>query len=398
MVARGMHVARARHLDWLAQGRQGSMSWMTPQRAARSASPDAVLPEARSVLTVGLAYWNGPRSDAPQSSGRIARYAWGRDYHKVIGRMLGDLGSALRSEFGGAYRWYVDTGPAMDKAMAAEAGLGWYGKNTNILTERFGSWVLLGEVITTLELEPDIPIPRDCGPCTLCLTACPTGALGPEYTIDSRKCISYLTIEHRGPIPRELRAKMGDWVFGCDICQEVCPPSMAPYLPSSAARRSWAAEVRATIRAEPGGISAVGTEAPDPGSSLLFEKGLRQAVDLRRLLFLCTEDYHELFQGTAVKRAKIWMLRRNAAVALGNVGGPEAVEALAEALYRDEHSLVRGHAAWALAQIAIRSGGRPRVLNILAMARGAESESVVFEEIDQAIAEIDASEAATTVS
>ena len=269
-----LHAERARYLQWLADGRQGSMTWMSSERAHRSTEPAHAMPTARSVICVGMAYWAGHRRPPPEASGKVARYAWGNDYHAVIGRQLERFAGSLSEEFGAQYRWYVDTGPMMDKALAARSGLGWYGKNTNILTEQWGSFVLLGEIITSLEIPPDEPSSRDCGSCRLCVVACPTGALGPDYSIDATKCISYLTIEHRGAIPVELRAAIGSWVFGCDICQDVCPPTMSPYLESSEERRTWTAEVRRLVN---------GSAAPGPTLQTGELGGSRRPHDARIL-------------------------------------------------------------------------------------------------------------------
>jgi epoxyqueuosine reductase len=354
-----LHVERTRYLQWLANGRHGAMQWMTPERARRSSDPAAVLPEARSVVCVGMSYWAGHRKHGGPLTGKVARYAWGADYHTVMGERLERLATSLRDEFGGDSRWYVDTGPIMDKALAARSGLGWYGKNTNILTEKFGSFVLLGEIITTLELQPDEPSQKDCGACRLCVAACPTGALGPDYSIVANKCISYLTIEHRAAIPMELRAAVGTWVFGCDICQDVCPPTMEPHLESSAERREWAQEMRQIVAKTPAEVrKRANPDRDEMGaqSAPLFSNGIRQEFDLRWLLRLTHDQYLETFRGTAIRRAKVWMLRRNAAVALGNAGDECYVTDLREALLGDDHPIVRSHAAWALGQIGFRHG------------------------------------------
>lgn len=355
-----MHVERARYLAWVAAGRQAEMRWIDEKHAIRSASPDCVLPGAAAVISLGMSYWSGTRPPAGPHTGLIARYAWGADYHRVLGERLSDLAGVLRQEFGGEHRWYVDTGPVMDKAHAARAGVGWYGKNSNILTERFGSFVVLGEILTTLAIEPDVPLGRDCGPCRLCAVACPTGAIGPEYSVDSRKCISYLTIEHRGAIPLDLRSAMGAWVFGCDICQDVCPPTMEPYLADKGERRAWTAEIRRYVRGANAPVRRQvqpqhGESAtPVPGDHPLFREGRRPDVDLLWLLRLHHEEYLHAFRGTAIRRAKVWMLRRNAAVALGNIGNEDCVPALTESMRADENPVVRGHSAWALGRIGRR--------------------------------------------
>jgi len=213
---------RERYLRWIEEGRQGQMRWIDSTWAERSADPRTLLPEARSVICVALSYHSRPLGQRPAGYGRMARYAWTRDYHQVVGEKLARLCSTL-ADLGGRSRPFVDTAPAMDKALATRAGIGWQSKNTNVLSRRWGSFTYLGGVVTDLELLPDRPAQDGCGRCTACVRACPTGALKGDYTIDARLCISYLTIEHRGPIPRELRPLMGAWVVGCDICQDVCP-------------------------------------------------------------------------------------------------------------------------------------------------------------------------------
>ena len=380
-----LHEERARYLAWVADRRHGSMSWITPERAHRSAEPSAALCGASSVICVGMAYWAGHRNPQQAMTGQVARYAWGDDYHTAIGERLERFATSLRAEFGAEYRWYVDTGPMMDKALAARSGLGWYGKNTNILTEEYGSFVLLGEIITSLELPADEPLQRDCGSCRLCMVACPTGALGPDYSIDANRCISYLTIEHRASIPVELRSAIGSWVFGCDICQDVCPPTMAPYLKSSDERRAWTADVRQLVAHAPaandvGEATMTSEIEATTMSHPLFRRGVRQVLDLRRLLRLTHDEYLEAFRGTAVKRAKVWMLRRNAAVALGNVGDEACICDLAEALCSDDHPIVRGHAAWAVGQIGLRTRA-PSAKQALQSALAHEQEAEVIQEI-----------------
>ncbi len=395
-----LHNEKARFLRWIEEGRAGEMRWITPDWARRSSDPSEALPGARSVICVGVAYRTEDRTAPEQGQGLVARYAWGKDYHQVMGEMLELAARSLRAEFGGSQRWFVDTGPAMDKALAARAGLGWYGKNTTLLTEEFGSYVLLGEIITTLEIEPDGPVHRDCGSCRLCIVACPTGALGPDYSIDSRRCISYLTIEHRGPIPVELRPLMGAWVFGCDICQDVCPPSNEPYLPSAEVKAAWRASLRRAVAATRPGMRATGAGSrplPVPAASkagpdrdamsgmtgALATPGGRQSVDLLDLLQLTHEQYLALFRGTSIRRAKAWMLRRNAAVALGNTGEADALGPLDLAMRTDEHEIVRGHAAWALGRVAARTGRTASTL--LERALETEADETVRSEIEAAL-------------
>lgn len=214
---------RQRYLRWLDGGNQGSMAWLTREWAERATRPDTTLLEtAVSVICVALSYGGEPAAPSPAGFGRLARYAQGPDYHEVVGARLQRLAAGI-AEWGGESRAFVDTAPTMDKALAVRAGLGWQAKNTNLLNREHGSFLFLGGLVTDLELEPDTPMKDGCGKCRACVAACPTGALKGDYTIDARLCISYLTVEHRGPIPRELRRLIGDWVFGCDICQDVCP-------------------------------------------------------------------------------------------------------------------------------------------------------------------------------
>ncbi|HZS93278.1 MAG TPA: tRNA epoxyqueuosine(34) reductase QueG [Chloroflexota bacterium] len=341
-------VEAGRFQAWLAGGRHGEMRWLTPEWAERASRPASVLASARSVISVGLSYGRGP-SIPERSRGRIARYAWGGDYHTFMGDRLEEMIRHLNAEFGGEHRAYVDTGPLMDKAFGARAGIGWYGKHTNLISPVLGSFFVLGEIVTTLELEPDTPLSGACGSCRLCQVACPTGALDRDYTIDARRCISYLTIEHRGPIPVDLRPLIGSWVFGCDICQDVCPPGNAPYLRDGAVRRAWSEDTRRYVsRASP--------KARETDRSPVFGRPARDSVDLVWLLNLDHRTYLDAFRGTALRRAKVWMLRRNAAIALGNVGDESALGPLSFSLTRDEHPIIRGHAAWAIGNISRRLG------------------------------------------
>ncbi|GAC1640108.1 MAG: tRNA epoxyqueuosine(34) reductase QueG [Chloroflexota bacterium] len=366
-----MDVEGARSVRWIQQGRQGEMRWMTGDRAAAAADPSTVLACARSVISVGVAYWSGARPPEAVDRGKIARYAWGPDYHTVLGEALDRFAASLAGAFGAEYRWFVDTGPVMDKAWAARSGMGWYGRNTNILTEKFGSFVLLGEIVSSLDLPADAALDRDCGQCRLCVSACPTGALDGDYAIDARKCISYLTIELRGPIPLEYRDAIGSWVFGCDICQDVCPPTMAPYLKGADDRQAWALEVRKTLRPDD-----VVLEVDYSTHQAWTGRNARKAVDLPWLLRLSHDAYVEAFRGTAIKRAKVWMLRRNAAVALGNVGSRESAADLCASLQGDEHPIVRGHAAWALGKLQRRHPGLDMRPALVAALDGENDSSV----------------------
>ena len=280
-------------------------------------------------------------------TGKIARYARGRDYHRVMKRKMRSLVAELSLQLDTdiAARWYVDDGPMLDRAAAARAGLGWFGKNTNLLTSQLGSWVFLGQIITNLALTPDPPSQKTCGSCVRCIDACPTGAIVAPYVVDNTRCISYLTIENRGPIPPELRPQILDWVFGCDICQEVCPVN----------------------------------RKAQPTTEPAFNRAGLSMVDLVELLEMDEAEFRQRFAGTPVMRAKRIGLQRNACVALGNAANPDAVPALARALATAE-PLVKRHAAWALGQI----GGEEAIAR-LEQARNNEEHSEVLSEITAAL-------------
>jgi epoxyqueuosine reductase len=301
--------------EWVARGYAGEMAYLTSQ-SDRRADVRAAFPWARSLLCVGLQYDTpGPYSTAADADrGWIARYAWGDDYHDVVKARLEDLRARLVAELGPMEsRVYVDTGPIVERAYAAAAGLGAWGKNTCLLHPQHGSWFFLGEVVTDLEMEPDAARTDMCGSCTACLEACPTGALVAPYVLDARRCISYLTIELKGAIPEEHRAAMGRNVFGCDICQDVCPWNR---------RREEQAE-----------------------DDFAAREGL-MAPDLDALAALDEEAFRARFRGSPLKRAKRRGLLRNVCVALANSRDPSRRPIL-ERLALDEDPLVREHAAWA---------------------------------------------------
>ena len=308
--------------EWVARGFAGEMAYLTGQVAKRS-DLRAAFPWARSVLCVGLQYDTPhPYSmAAPADAGWISRYAWGDDYHEVMTAMLERLADRLRSEAPPfESRVYVDTGPVAEKAWAAAAGLGAPGKNACLLHPEHGSWFLLGELVTDLDLPADRPRPDMCGSCTACLEACPTGALVEPYVLDATRCISYLTIELKGAIPDDRRAGLGRHVFGCDICQDVCP---------------WNRK-----RRHRGGAAF----EPRPGAV---------APDLAGLARIDEEAFGQRFRGSPVKRARRRGLLRNVAVALGNVGDPGHRPVL-ERMAGDADPLVREHAAWALRRLDAR--------------------------------------------
>jgi len=314
---------------WINQNFHGEMSYLSrPDAIAKRIEPGRVLPGVRSVVVVGVSYFGRdlpPEIRNDPARGLIARYAWGWDYHDVLSPRLRQLADFVRTEVGGKISWkvYVDTGPVLERSFAVQAGLGFIGRNTMLISPDWGSYLFLGEILLDVELAYDEPDRRGtCGRCTRCLTACPTRAFVAPYVLDSRRCISYLTIELKGLIPSELRPLMGNWIFGCDVCQEVCPwvrkfsrPTSEPDLKPN----------------------------PDPD---------RMAPRLLSLINLDEDSFRQRFQGTPVWRARRRGLLRNAAVALGNWGDPAAVPALTQAL-SDPEPLVRGHAAWALERLGI---------------------------------------------
>ncbi len=214
----------AKHLqEWLSRGYHGTMEWMN-RNADKRSDPRVVLPGAKSVICVAMNYFTPTQHPNEPGVGKISRYAWGDDYHDIVTERLKKLYTWLQQEFPGADgRYYVDTGPMMDKVWAQRSGIGWIAKHTNVITQDIGSWVFLGELITTLELEYDAPATDHCGTCSLCIEACPTNAIVEPYVVDSNKCLSYLTIEHRGEITGEVTGQFENWIYGCDICQDVCP-------------------------------------------------------------------------------------------------------------------------------------------------------------------------------
>lgn len=334
-------------------GAFSGMPWFSEERAGVAGDPRNLLPEVRSIISVGLSYRTREPADEPGTGprGRVARYAWAQDYHTVLKARMGAVVAALQERFGaGECRALVDTARIIDRAAAQRAGSGWYGKNTNIINPEYGSWILLGEILTSLELAPDRPLRKHCGSCALCVTACPTGAITAPYELDSNRCISYLTIEHRGSIPREMRPLIGDWIFGCDICQEVCPPAQ-----------------KGRVADHPA-FQAVGIESARPA--------------LIPLLSIGVAEFRERFAGSPVKRAKREGLQRNVAVALGNSGDRAAVPALIDAL-ETASPLVRGHAAWALGRL-----GGARARDALTARLAVEDDPWVREEIGQACASI----------
>lgn len=344
---------REEALRRIESGLMDGLPWFHGQRVRRGTDPETILPGARSIISLGWNYRSPDDADASDGRGRIARYARGRDYHRVMKRRMRRMALDLTERLGEGFgaRWHVDDGPMLDRAAAARAGLGWFGKNGNILSPTHGSWILLGQIVTDLPLEPDPPLAKSCGQCTRCMPACPTDAIVAPYVVDNRRCISYLTIENRGAIPVEFRASMGTWVFGCDICQDVCPVNR----------------------------KAKSTQDPNFGRTDLT------SVDLVELLEMTDDQFRERFAGMPIMRAKRVGMQRNACIALGNSGDASAVPALAQAL-RSAPSLVRGHAAWALGRI-----GDDLARSHLSSALAAETDPDVRSEIRQALGGAEAS-------
>ncbi len=331
---------------WLAAGYAGTMEYLARGRDKRL-DLQQVLPGARSVVSVALNYYQG-ETEAARGWAPVARYGRGRDYHDLMTSRLETLLAFLREVAGPDVRGriYVDTGPVLERDLAARAGLGWIGKNTNLLHPELGSFFFIGVILTSAELAFDTVLPDRCGTCRACLDACPTAAFVAPYALDARRCIAYLTIEHKGPIPKELRPALSEWIFGCDICQAVCP---------------W--NRKAPVTREP----ALHPAEPLP--------------DLRELLDLDDAGFRRRFGATPVTRARRRGFLRNVAVALGNRREPEDVPALSRAL-SDPEPLVRRHAAWALGQIATAEARAA-----LGAARRREQDPRVIEEVLEAVGE-----------
>jgi len=312
--------------EWLRQGAHGEMNYMQRGEEKRC-DPQNVLPRARSMVVLALNYFQGeepPRRSQTAATGRIARYAWGDDYHDVIREKLDEIDQFLRS-FEGQQKCYVDTGPILERDHAAQSGIGWHGKSTMLIDERLGTWFFLAEVITTLELPADGPVPNRCGTCERCITACPTGAITAPRQLDARRCISYLTIELKGAIPLELRPLIGDRIFGCDDCLDACPWNRF----AQASRQSAFSARRSTT-----------------------------GISLREYLELNDDQFRGLFKNSPVKRIKRRGFLRNVCVALGNAGDASDLPALERAA-ADPEPLIAEHAAWAIQRIHERQKEAP---------------------------------------
>jgi epoxyqueuosine reductase len=356
---------------WLAADRHGEMGYLATERARqRRADPRQILPVCRSILLLGIRY-SKSRSERSEESlslrarkpgdgqeegdsgitGSVAAYAWGDDYHDVLPERLQTLIAFIEAQVGEKVpnRWYTDTGPILERDLAQRAGLGWIGKNTCLINPALGSYFLLAEILLGLDIEPDQPFTHDrCGSCRRCIEACPTKCILPDRTIDSQRCISYLTIELKGIIPHDLRPLVGDRVFGCDVCQQVCPWNQC-FAPSGG---------------DPSFVPRSGASCPD----------------LIQELALSPREFNLKFKNSPVKRAKRRGYLRNVAVALGNTGDPSAVSVLGQVLLNDPETLVRGHAAWALGCI-----GDENAVAWLEEAVPKEEDVYVLEEIYMAL-------------
>jgi epoxyqueuosine reductase len=334
--------------EWLDRGYHGEMGWMTRDPARRT-DANRSLPRAATLVCCALNYYQGPREPPTSLEGVISTYAQGEDYHRILGRKLRTLADFISERFDLPSKIYVDTGPVLEKGYAVAAGLGWLGKHSNLISRPGSSWFFLGEILLPIALPPDEREKDHCGTCSKCITACPTGAIVEPYVVDSRLCISYLTIELRGFIPRELRTFVGNRIYGCDDCQDVCP---------------W---------------NRFATKSEEAS---FFPREPLASMDLITMLRMSREEYLAATRQSTIRRARYAGLLRNVAIALGNSGDPRAVPALVEALDHPE-PLVRGHAAWALSRL-----GRPAAVTPLRGRLVREEQEEVREEIRGAISEL----------
>lgn len=344
------------YLSWLEAGLHGEMAYLASDRAVeRRGDPLRILPDTKSIIVVGIRYPQPmvfPTSSGGKLEGRVAAYALGQDYHEFIPPRLEQLAAFMQQKTGSPVisRAYTDTGPILERDLASSAGLGWIGKNTCLITPQSGSFFLLAELLSNVELEPDNPFTTDyCGTCQRCIEACPTQCILPGRTIDARRCISYLTIEKKGSIPVSLRPQLGNWVFGCDVCQQVCP---------------W------NIRFTSDQIDVDLHPSEEIAHPILTAE-----------MTLSPQEFNRKFKKSPVQRARRRGYLRNVAVALGNSGSPEAIPGLALTLEREPVPLIRAHAAWALGQI-----GTDSAYSLLRKARLVETDPTVLEEIISALA------------
>jgi epoxyqueuosine reductase len=339
--------------DWIADGMHADMQWME-RTVEKRLNPQQVLPGAKSAVLLGTNYWPGDRATGPKQP-VWARYSLYSDYHDTLKPALIEAGKEIAATYAlleTDYRYYVDTGPVVERGWAARAGLGFIGKNGMLISRRFGNWLFLSAVLVTVELEPDLPVKAVstdaepigllCGKCNRCGSACPTEAIVKPGVVDARRCISYQTIENKGTIPRELRAKIGARIYGCDVCLEVCP---------------W------------------NRFAQESRRILLVARDEVAQLNLNDLLELTPERFAVVFKGTAIKRVKLAGLLRNACVVAANTGAIDCLSLLAR-LATHESPLVREHAVWAVFTLA----GKESALELLASSRAVETDAKVIEE------------------
>ncbi|MEX1158875.1 MAG: tRNA epoxyqueuosine(34) reductase QueG [Thermomicrobiales bacterium] len=339
-------------VEHIERGHMVGMDWFTADRARQSSNPATLHPDARAIVSVGVPFWCG-HANPPDDGvlrGRIARYAWGRDYHNTLKKRMRALVSDIENHVGRPVdsRVLVDTARVVDRAVAARAGTGWHGKNSMIIVPGHGSWVMLGEIMLDIDIQPDLPLAKDCGRCQICLDRCPTGAIVEPYRIDAPRCVSYLTIEHRGVFPHHLRQLMGNLVFGCDICQDVCP------------------------------YTAAARVVDDPDFAPRSADNAFPSLEF--LATMTEEQFRATYSGTPVTRAKRAGMARNAAIALGNSGNPHAEPILAWMLHKHDEPLARGHAAGALRHLTSDDA-----LPALRGAWTSERDDYVREEIELAL-------------
>jgi epoxyqueuosine reductase len=340
-------------LEWCEQGFAADMAYMT-RRTELHANPKLLLPEAASLITLAVNYYTpAPAFDHEQRYGRVARYAWGLDYHDVVGPRLRLLAERIEEIAARPVRSrsFVDAVPLLERAVAARAGIGFFGKNTNLLDPARGSWFFLAEILIELELESeDRKQQVSCGSCSRCLDACPTNAFAGPYRLDSRRCISYLTIENKGAIPRELRAGLKEWIFGCDVCQEMRPEA------------TKAGRLPVIVRGQSESVCPFNRFARETAWKEFHPAaGVGPRLDLIKVLSISTdEEFRAAFKGTPLTRPKRRGLLRNAAVVAANINCAAAVPALIERVTHDPEPLVRSHALWALAQLDWKEA-KPRV-------------------------------------
>ncbi|MFL2783716.1 MAG: tRNA epoxyqueuosine(34) reductase QueG [Dehalococcoidia bacterium] len=339
-------------LKRIRDGHMDGYSWYNEERVKKMNRPNELLEDAQSIISLACSYLGDSADSSHTLNGRVARYSWGDDYHKVLKERIADFCADLSElvDIELKLRIFVDDGPMNDRAAARRSGVGWVGKNTNILTPSHGSWVLLGQVITNLPLPSDLPLKKSCGNCVRCIDDCPTGAIVAPYVIDNKRCISYLTIELKGVIPRDLRPLMGDWIFGCDICQDVCPVN---------------------LKALPGHLDE------------FKQRNGFSTPDLVPILEMDQMTFSDRYKNSPIKRTKLVGLQRNACIALGNNGDEKAILPLSKVLCSSEESLVRLHAAWAIGRI----GGR-EAATVLERARDSERDNGVLDEINLSLEEI----------